>query len=78
MKSLPPPVTAASLMPEWIALVREIARREGHAVRAGAGNTIEVQSINTGVFHPIAMPTGATEFTTAAERDFVLEKITRP
>jgi hypothetical protein len=63
-----PAITAAAVSAEWIAIVREIAQRDGHALRGGVliasaveggekidrvtGHTIEAQSIN----HPDVWP----------------------
>jgi hypothetical protein len=70
-----PPITAAEVPPEWIADVRAIALRDGHAVRAGAEATIEVQSINTGLFGRLMLPGSGHHFTSEAERDGVLREI---
>ena len=70
-----PPITAADLPAGWAAIVRETAQREGHAVRGGAGCTIEVQSITTGNFYRLMLPGGGFAFTTAEERDAVLRQI---
>jgi len=73
---VPPPKLALAALPAtWPATVREIVQREGAAMRAGAGASIEVQSINTGEFMPLLLPGGAMEFATAAERDAVLAQI---
>ena len=69
------PITAADVPPEWIDDVRTIAQRDGHAVRAGAESTIEVQSINTGLFGRLMLPGSGHHFTTDAERDVVLRQI---
>jgi hypothetical protein len=75
MKPVRVPVAAAAIPAEWPGIVREIALRDGHAVRAGEGATIEVQSINTGLFHPLALPNNGTCFETDADRDSVLRLI---
>ena len=68
-------ITAADLPPDWISARREIATRDGHALRAGRGNTIEVQSINTGEWLTLQLPDNARNFATAADRDAVLRHI---
>lgn len=68
-------VTAADLSPDWISDRREIAQRDGHALRAGHGNTIEVQSINTGEWLTLQLPDNARDFATAADRDAVLRQL---
>jgi hypothetical protein len=74
-RAAPLKLALADLPPAWPATVREIVQREGVAMRAGAGGSIEVQSINTGEFMPLLLPGGAMEFATAAERDAVLAQI---
>ena len=69
------PVRATDIPEEWIELVGEIIRRDGQAMRAGAGCCIEVQSINTGEFQPMGLPAGGTAFVNQAERDLVLERL---
>lgn len=56
-------------------MLREIAQREGRAVRAGAGNSIEFQVINSGVFLPVQLPDGGTAFPSTKERDEALQVI---
>lgn len=79
-----PAITAEQVPAAWIAAVREVARRDGHAVRAhstgsgqaGAGaHTIEVQSINTGEWQPLMLPGDGCTFATVADRDAVLRQI---
>jgi len=71
-----PAIAAAAVSAEWIAVVREIAQRDGHALRAGEANTIEVQSINQpDLWLSLQLPGDGQTFTTAAERDEVLRKI---
>jgi len=81
--------TVADFSPEWIASVRDGLKRDGQATRPGSlhgktqnGTTgylyspnpiIEAQSINTGDWQPINLPTNATHFATEADRDTVLE-----
>lgn len=62
----------------WADRVREAAKRDGNAIQAGAGNTIEAQSINSGLFGAILLPTGGAAFATAEDRDQVLQKIIAP
>jgi hypothetical protein len=68
-------IDAAKLPAEWPGIVREIALREGNAVRAGAGATIEVQLINTGEFRALMLPNGGTCFVSDSDRDLVLRQI---
>jgi hypothetical protein len=73
------PVTAADCDAEWIALRREIVTREGRAVRAGAGNSIDVATLRPGdAWATLTLPNEATQFTTAAERDAVLLQLQTP
>lgn len=69
------PVAAAELAPEWIAERRAIAQRDGHALRAGLDLTIEVQSINTGEWHPLMLPSEGTRFVSSQDRDRVLAQL---
>lgn len=71
----PAPISLDQVPAGWIADRRVVALREGHAIRTGAGRSIEVQSINTGRWHWLTLPTGAIEFTTTAERDTVLAQL---
>lgn len=70
-----PPSTAADLKPEWIAQVRGIIQRDGHAVRAGfPAITIEVQNINQPeVWQPLNLQTNTCHFATEKDRDEVLD-----
>lgn len=70
-----PTINAAELPPAWIAERRAIVVRDGHAIRAGQHNTIEVQSINTGAWIVLQLPDKATQFTTTADRDAVLSQL---
>lgn len=71
------------ILSTWIAERRAILQREGCAVRAGAGNTIEVQIINSPLRRfatltiPISETMYATRFRTAAARDAVLALLQR-
>jgi len=72
------PLTAAEVLAtNWADNVREASLRDGNAIRAGAGNTIEGQSINTGQFMPILLKSGGVAFASAADRDAVLAHILR-
>ncbi len=71
-----PAITAAGVPAAWIALVREVVQRDGHAVKAGdVACTIDVQSISDGIFRPLQLPGDGIAFTSAAERDAVLNQI---
>ncbi|MBI5768728.1 MAG: hypothetical protein HZA93_13100 [Verrucomicrobia bacterium] len=85
-----PAITAAQVPDAWIAIVRETAQRNGHAVRGGNIDVslpnsaparflyvIEVQSINTGEFGALMLPGDGFTFQTADDRDAVLAKIHR-
>jgi hypothetical protein len=72
------PLTAAEVLAtNWADNVRSAVQRDGNALRAGVGNTIEAQSINTGEFGPILLRNGGVVFATAADRDAVLAHIQR-
>ena len=60
---------------DWPATVREIVRRDGQAVRAGAGNSIEVKSLNTNQWLCLQLPNGAKHFATPEARDAILGQI---
>lgn len=70
------PIAALECPWEWIAARSEILRREGQAARAGAANTIEIQSINTGEWHRLTLPNDATHFLTSDDRDIILRYLT--
>lgn len=65
-------ITITDLPEGWIDERRTIAQRDGHAIRAGRGRTIEVQSIRTGDWHPLALPNNAKRFAFELERNAVL------
>jgi DNA-binding sugar fermentation-stimulating protein len=72
-----PPISASDVTDAWCSAVREAkARREGCAIRAGEGNIIEVQLINTGAWQELMLPGNGVRFFTADDRDIVLRKIT--
>ncbi|MBI5771900.1 MAG: hypothetical protein HZA93_29275 [Verrucomicrobia bacterium] len=76
-----PAITAAAVPDAWIATVREVAQRDGHAVRGGTMGgcpTIEVQSINTGNFAALMLPGDGFTFLTAQDRDAVLARLWAP
>lgn len=60
---------------DWPATVREIARREGQPVRAGAANSIEVKSLTDNQWRTLLLPNGAKGFATEADRDAILSQI---
>jgi hypothetical protein len=74
-KTITPPATASSIPAEWPLIVREIIQREGQAIQRGAGNSIEVKSLRTNLWHPLMLPGGSTVFATAQDRDDILRKI---
>lgn len=64
----------------WIANVAEIVRRDGNALRPGAGPWIEAQSINNGLWYPIVLEgkrDGDVFLESIADRDAVLAEIIR-
>ena len=69
------PAASADISPEWIAQVRAIIERDGHAVRAAEAEfTIEVQNINQPeIWQPLNLQTNTHHFTTAQDRDAVLK-----
>lgn len=68
---------ARDQLPEgWIEARREVIQREGYALRAGDGATIEIKSLTTNEWLRLALLDKATAFTTEAERDVVLELLT--
>ena len=68
---------ARDQLPEgWIEERREVIQREGYALRAGEGATIEIKSLTTNEWLRLALLDKATAFTTEAERDVVLELLT--
>ena len=64
-------VTAAEVDPTWIATVAEIIRRDGHGVRAGGSDRIEVRSIHAPYEWGVLSP----RFVNAEERDKVLAQL---
>jgi hypothetical protein len=70
------PITRALLPEGWIAERREVIQREGYALRAGAGASIEIKSLTTNEWLRLALPDKAPAFTTEAERDAVLAQLT--
>ena len=73
-----PPATAADLPPWWLAQVREVVVRDGHALRAGFPDiTIEVQNINRPeVWQPLNLQTNTPHFATDRDRDTILAILT--
>lgn len=78
-KSLDPVYHAATVTdfpPEWIASVRAALKRDGQATRSVGichKSRIEVQSINTGEWMPLNLPTNSCFFANDVDRDSVLE-----
>lgn len=70
-----PPIAASDLPPDWIPLRREIIVRDGVAVRAGAGASIEVKSLTTNEWCRLTLHGGAQAFVTFADRDAVLAQL---
>jgi len=71
------PIAAADLPENWISDRREIIQRDGYALRPSAGCTIEVKSLRDNTWLVLTLPDKATAFTTAADRDQVLDQLTR-
>lgn len=80
------PFSALNLT-EWADYMREIVKREGRAVRAGAALTIEVKSlttteatdVTTNEWYSLPLPPlGKPHFPTAADRDTALTRILAP
>lgn len=85
-----PPVGLEEIAPEWIEERREIVAREGRALRPGRGASIEIKSLTPheqlAAHDPLwlndwlllALPGGATECRTPAERDTLLARLVAP
>lgn len=80
------PFSALNLT-EWADYMREIVKREGRAVRAGAALTIETKSLTatettggtTNEWYSLPLPPlGKPHFPTAADRDTALARILAP
>lgn len=83
------PVKAVECTPEWIELRRGIIRSCGFLVRAGARNTIELRSqtpveqlaghdrLKLNPWVPLILPDQARHFASPADRDAVLEQLTK-
>ena len=62
----------------WIAEKREIAARDGHALRGmgcEGGFTIEGKSLATNLWHPLGWHHGSICFALPSERDAVLQQL---
>lgn len=65
--------TAADITPAWVIDVAFALRRDGQAHRPSeCGLKIEVQSINTGAWYALALPTLSGRFADRATRDATL------
>jgi hypothetical protein len=73
-----PPARAADLPPWWLAQVRAVVVREGHALRAGFPDiVIEVQTINQPeIWYALNLKTDTTHFATDRDRDQILAILT--
>jgi len=70
-----PPITAASLPPDWCGVAREALRCGPHSVRAcPTAPTIEVRTTD-GTIGPLMLPGGGFTFTSFSDRDAVLARI---
>lgn len=73
---VPAPMSLAELPAEWIAEKRAMVRDYGYALRAGADASIEFKSLRPdNAWLPLPLPNRATQFTTAADRDAVLQQL---
>lgn len=71
-----PPVASVYIPEEWTALVREILRRDGQAIRAHATlPMIEIKSLRTNEWGRIMLFGSGFMFTDTAERDAVMRRI---
>ncbi len=71
------PVASDSIKDEWVAVVRELVDRQGRALRGLPGRRyIEVKSLTTNEWQPLGLPDGGFEFTSEAERDLFLARLT--
>jgi len=62
--------TAADITPEWLALVAAPLASDGQAFRASAhAACIEIQSLHTGEWMPLNLPTNGHLFASRARRD---------
>lgn len=76
MTTLRPPLLASDLPAEWFLALREAQSRSGTPIRANPTRAcIDVWSTNRGVFMPLLLPGGGTEFANVAERDAVILKL---
>lgn len=67
------PCTAADITPSWVLDVATALRRDSQAHRPSeCGLKIEVQSINTGAWFALALPTLSGRFGDRATRDATL------
>lgn len=75
-----PPITAADIMPEWIAACREAMHvREGVPIRANPRQpSIDAYSINRRQWGPIMLPGGGFTFVDFDERNLVLGRLNDP
>jgi len=70
------PALEADITPEWIEAVAGALRDNGHATRPAADcAAIEVQSINTGNWHALQLPTNGSTFADATVRDLTLARL---
>jgi hypothetical protein len=75
VRSEPPLCSAAEIAPEWLAMVRATLEREGVALRAGAGPSIEVQSMRDGIFRPLQLPNNGRAFRSVEDRDQIFRQL---
>lgn len=71
-----PKIPASSIPEEWPALVREVVRREGRAIRGPLERAvIEIKSLRDNSWGLIMLPGNGTEFISIEDRDGILSKI---
>lgn len=85
-----PPIDAARCDAEWIAIRRKVISDFGFRLRAGDGRRIEIRSLTPAdqlathdrmkmnPWVPLILPDNASGFTTAADRDAVLQQLQQP
>lgn len=71
------PCAAADCTPEWISMRAEIIKRDGHQVRRGYANSIEVSG-REGSWLYLTLPGEVTQFANAEDRDGILKALTQP
>lgn len=73
-----PPITAAEVSAKWIADAREALMRGTYFLRAGENNAIMIGAKHDFKWRVLTLPSDATAFMTAVDRDAVLKKLSAP